>query len=361
MKGSTKNKLLKIIEGIQATKKSHRVVTRKSIVEKEAIVNEIKKLLTTYKVLGVVSLEGVSARELAEIKKSLSSYGVVKVLKNTIVTRALRELGLPSLEEFLNYLTGPNLFVFTNLNAFMLANLVDRIVVLRYVKPGERAPADIYVPEGPTGIPPGPMMSVFGKLKIRTMVREGIIWVAKESKVASAGDVVSPELASLLRKLEIKAYPVKLSIKAVLDEGVVIPADKLKLDIESFKKELLTAVQTSRTLAVETALPLPEVIPEIIIRAYTKAVNLACEIGYVTPENINLVLGRAISKAQTLAIVLMQKNPELNIPVTTQLVTTTQPPQEAEKPAEKEEKTEEEEEKKVSEEEIAEGISSLFG
>ncbi|MEM1786966.1 MAG: 50S ribosomal protein L10, partial [Zestosphaera sp.] len=281
-------------------------------------------------------------------------------LKNTIVIRALRELSLPSLEEFLNFLTGPNLFIFTNLNAFMLANLVDKVVVLRYVKPGEKAPADIYVPEGPTGIPPGPMMSVFGKLKIRTMVREGIIWIAKESKVASAGDVVSPELASLLRKLDIKAYPVKLSIKAVLDEGIVIPAERLKLDIESFKKELLAAVQTSRIVAVETALPLPEVMPEIIVKAYMRAVNLACEIGYVTPETTHLVLRSAVSKAQTLAATLMQKYPELNIPVVTQPAVATQPPQEVKKP-EKEERAEEEEEKKISEEEIAEGISSLFG
>ncbi|MEM4646559.1 MAG: 50S ribosomal protein L10, partial [Zestosphaera sp.] len=309
MKGSTRNKLLKLIQDVRVAEKTRRVVIRKSIVEKEVVVNEIKKLLSTYKTLGVVSLEGVSARELAEIKKSLSKYGVVKVLKNTIVIRALRELSLPSLEEFLNFLTGPNLFIFTNLNAFMLANLVDKVVVLRYVKPGEKAPADIYVPEGPTGIPPGPMMSVFGKLKIRTMVREGIIWIAKESKVASAGDVVSPELASLLRKLDIKAYPVKLSIKAVLDEGVVIPAEKLKLDIESFKKELLAAVQTSRIVAVETALPLPEVMPEIIVKAYMRAVNLACEIGYVTPETTHLVLRSAVSKAQTLATTLMQKYP----------------------------------------------------
>ncbi|MEM1687716.1 MAG: 50S ribosomal protein L10, partial [Zestosphaera sp.] len=183
---------------------------------------------------------------------------------------------------------------------------------------------------------------------------------AKESKVASAGDVVSPELASLLRKLDIKAYPVKLSIKAVLDEGIVIPAERLKLDIESFKKELLAAVQTSRIVAVETALPLPEVMPEIIVKAYMRAVNLACEIGYVTPETTHLVLRSAVSKAQTLAATLMQKYPELNIPVVTQPAVATQPPQEVKKP-EKEERAEEEEEKKISEEEIAEGISSLFG
>jgi len=357
VKGSTKNKLLKLIQSIQVAEKSRRVVKRKSIAEKEEIVNEVKKLLSTYKTLGIVGLEGVSARELAEIKKSLGMYGVVRVLKNTIIIRALRELGVPGLEELLNYLTGPNLFIFTNLNAFILANLVDKIVVLRYIKPGEKAPADIYVPEGPTGIPPGPMMSVFGKLKIRTMVREGIIWIAKESKVASAGDVISPELASLLRKLEIKAYPVKLPIKAVLDEGVVIPAEKLRLDVENIKKELLAAAQTSRTVAVEIALPLPEIMSEVIIRAYLRAVNLACEIGYVTSESAHLILMNAVSRARVLAIVLMRKYPELKIPVTTQPVTPTQQPREVKKP----EKEEREEEKKVSEEEIAEGISSLFG
>jgi len=362
MKGSTRNKLVRLVQSLQAGGRGRAGVVRRSIVEKEKVVDEVKKLLTTYRVLGVVSLEGVSARELAEIKKSLSEHGVVRVLKNTIVTRALRELGVPSLDEFLKYLTGPNLFIFTNLNAFALASLVDKVVVLRYVKPGEKAPADIYVPEGPTGIPPGPMMSVFGKLKIRTMVREGVIWIAKESKVASAGDVVSPELASLLRKLEIKAFPVKLSVKAVLDGGIVIPAEKLRLDIDSFRKDLLAAVQASRTLAVEAVLPLPEVINEVIARAYVRAVNLACEAGYLTPESSRLVLMRAFARAQSLAIALMMKKPELNLPIVSQPAATTQLVQQPKQPEESGKPSEEaEEEKEVSEEEIAEGISSLFG
>jgi large subunit ribosomal protein L10 len=362
MKGSTRNKLVRLVQSLQVGGEGRAGVVRKSIVEKEKVVDEVKRLLTTYKVLGVVSLEGVSARELAEIKKSLSEYGVVRVLKNTIVTRALRELGVPSLDEFLKYLTGSNLFIFTNLNAFALASLVDKVVVLRYVKPGEKAPADIYVPEGPTGIPPGPMMSVFGKLKIKTMVREGVIWIAKESKVASAGDVVSPELASLLRKLEIKAFPVKLSVKAVLDGGIVIPAEKLRLDVDSFRKDLLAAAQASRTLAVEVALPLPEVINEVIARAYVRALNLACEAGYLTPESSRMILARAFARAQALAAALMMKNPELNIPVVSQPAAVAQPVQQPKQPEGGGKPSEEaEEEKEVSEEEIAEGISSLFG
>ncbi|MEM2004815.1 MAG: 50S ribosomal protein L10 [Zestosphaera sp.] len=361
MKGSTRSKLVKLVEVLQNERMLRKGVERRSIKEKEAIVAEIKRLVSSHRAIGLINMEGVPSRELSNIKEVLSKYGVIRVFNNTLVARALNELRPRGVEEFINYLTGSNMLIFTDLNAFTLANLVDRVVMLRYIKPGEKAPSDIYVPEGPTGIPPGPMMSVFGKLKLRTMVKEGVIWIAKESKVASAGDVVSPELASLLRKLEIKAYPVKLSLKVVWDEGVVIPKDKLRLDVESFRNELLSAVHTGRTLALETALPLPEVMPEVISRAYLRAVRLAGEAGYVTPETAPLVLRSAAGVAQALAGILMQRNPELNLPVAPQTVAVEATPT-SQKPSEEEGKPEEEgEEKKVSEEEIAEGISSLFG
>lgn len=360
MKGSTRSKLVKLVAALQSEKTLKKGV-RRSLTEKEAVVTEIKRLASSYKAIGLINLDGIPSKELSEIKKTLSKYGVIRVFNNTLVVRALKELKLPGAEDLINYLTGSNMLVFTNLNAFTLANLIDKVVILRYVKPGEKAPSDIYVPEGPTGIPPGPMMSVFGKLKLRTMVKEGVIWIAKESKVAAAGDVVSPELASLLRKLEIKAYPVKLSLKAVWDEGVVISKDKLKLDTESFRNELLSAVYVGRALALEAALPLPEIMPEIISRAYLRAARLASEAGYVTPETASLVLRNAVSRAQTLANILMQKSPELNLPTAPQAVTPETAPTPQKPPEEKKESEEEREEKEVSEEEIAEGISSLFG
>lgn len=336
MKGSTRSKLVKLITTLQNEKKLKEIVERKSLVEKEAVVAEIKRLASNYRAIGLVNLDRIPSRELSEIKKTLSRYGVIRFFNNTLVARTLNELRLPGAEDFINYLTGSNMLIFTNLNAFTLANLIDKVVILRYVKPGEKAPSDIYVPEGPTGIPPGPMMSVFGKLKLRTMVKEGVIWIAKESKVAAAGDVISPELASLLRKLDIKAYPVKLSLKVVWDEGVIISKDKLTLDVESFRNELLSAVYVGRALALEAALPLPEVIPEIINRAYLRAARLASEVGYVTPETAPLVLRDAVGRAQALANILMQKNPELNLSAAPQAVVleaipTTQKPLEEKK------------------------------
>ncbi len=361
MKGSTKSRLFKLMAALEEGRTGRKAV-RKSIKEKEALISEIKSLATKYNVIGLIGLEGVPSREFSEIKKTLRKYGEVRMFRETLVKKALEELRLPGAEEFVRCLTGSNLLIFTNLNAFMLANVVERVVILRYVKPGEKAPSDIYVPEGPTGIPPGPMMSVFGKLKLRTMVKEGIIWVAKESKVASVGDVVSPELASLLRRLEIKACPVRLALKAVLDNGVLIPKERLKLDLEGFRNELLSAIHTGRTLAVGALLPLPEVLPEILSSAYLRATLLASEAGYLTRETASIVLRSAVCKAQTLANLLMQKQPGLDLPVVVQAVTqeVVQRPQEPREMKEAPE-AEEEERKEVSEEEIAEGISSLFG
>ncbi len=358
MKGSTRAKLSKLLMSMK--KEGVKRKARVAILEKDKIVNEVKQFLSKYNVIAILDISGVPAREYKEIKKVLSNYGVVKVYKNTLILRALSDLRIKGLEDLKPYLVGVNAYFFTNLNAFQIASLLDKVITLRYAKPGDKATGDIYVPEGPTGIPPGPMMSVFGKLKIRTMVKEGVIWIAKETKVASAGDEISPELASLLRKLNVKPIVVKLNVKAVWDNGIILRGDQLKLDIEGFKKDIIAALQLSKSLAVSIALPIPEVMPEVISKAFMHAVALASHIAYVTPDTISFIFKVAIAKAQILALVLNQKNPNLGLNVQTGMTTSTQQPTQSS--VQETKKTKEEEEKKeVSEEEIAEGISLLFG
>jgi len=359
LKGSTRAKLSKLLTSVKKEGVKHKV--RVALVEKDKVINEVKDLLSRYKVIAILDISGVPSREYKEIKKALSKYGVVKVYKNTLIYRALKDLSIRGLEELEPYLVGVNAYFFTNLNAFEIANILDKLVTLRYAKPGDKATDDIYVPEGPTGIPPGPMMSVFGKLKIRTMVKEGVIWIAKETKVASAGDEISVELASLLRKLNVKPIAVKLNAKVVWDNGTILRSDQLRLDIESFRKDLITAFQLSKNLAVNIALPIPEIMPEVLSKAFTHAVTLASHIAYVTPDTAPFAFRIAVAKAQALALILSQKNPDLRLNVGIAVVTTTQQPTQQPAPATEAKKEEEEEKKEVSEEEIAEGISSLFG
>jgi large subunit ribosomal protein L10 len=355
LKGSTKAGMLKLMEKIRRpSEKGERV--RASLLQKERVVEEIKELLKSHKAVAIIDLQGVPANQYKKIKSELSRYGIIKVFKNNVFLRAFKELGLEGVEELSKYLTGINAFMFTNENPYEIALRLEKTVAPRFAKPGDKAEDDIYVPEGPTGIPPGPMLSVFGKLKIRTQVREGVIWIAKETKVASAGDEISPELSSLLRRLGIKPVMVRLRLKAVWEDGKVYPVEELKVDVDAFKADLLKAVAAGKEVAVEAALPLPDVLPEILARAYRRAELLAAEAGFVTPETASAVFKAAVAKALALAIKVKEKAPDIGIDVEVPAA----PAPAAAAPSE-EKKEEEEEEKEVSEEEIAEGISSLFG
>lgn len=356
MKWKTRVALGKLLRNLQTQERirlgEKRV--RPAIQRKAQIVEEIKENLRKYRTLVVIDLEGVGNQTYKTLRRSLSRHGVIKVYKNSLVLRAMRELGLPYADEVGKYLTGTNAFFFTNLNAFEAAMLIERVGFLRYAKPGETAPADIYLPEGPTGIPPGPMLSVFGKLRVKTMVREGIIWIQKETRVAKAGEEIGPELSSLLRKLGIKTIVEKAGPKMAIDEGLVIPGEKLKLDIDEFRDELMKAVAVAKELSIETALPLPDVIPDILRRAHMRALALAAEAGYVVPETAEDVLKLAHIRAVSLATALQAAEPGLDLGVVSAA------PAVAPEKEERVEETEEEEKKEVSEEELGAGLEGLF-
>ena len=361
MKGSTRARMLKLLEKLSKEGSSQKTKVRPAIIKKQAIVEEIKKLLQRYKTIGFIDLNGVPTPQYKQIKRELEKYGFIKVYKNSLFLRAAKEVGLKNLDQLEPYLTGTNAFIFTNLNAYELALTLEKYTAPKYAKPGDKATDDIYLPQGPTGIQPGPMLSVFGKLRVPTQVREGVIWIAKDTRVAKAGDAISPELASLLRKLGIKPIHVKLKLKVVWDDGLVLPSEKLVVNIEKFKNELMGAVSVARELAAEAALPLPEVLPNAITRAYLRAMALAAEASFLTPETAEIVIRSAVAKALVLAANLAQKAPNLGLNISLAPATPAQAPQPQTAPAEEKKEEEEEEKKEVSEEEIAEGISSLFG
>ena len=357
MRAKTRAQLEKLIKLSKFEERE--VPLRESIKRKAAIVEEIKGLLKQYRTVAVVSAEATPTKEFRRIYDRLRSLGcVVKHYKNSLVLRALKELNVKNLDSLAPYLTGPNVYVFTNLNPFELAKVLEETVEYRYAKPGDTAVFDVELGPGPTDIKPGPSMSLFGKLRIPIQVREGQIWIAKDAKVLKAGDKVSGELASLLIKLGIAIIPVRAKLKVVYEGGTVFTPDSLKIDYEAIRRSFVEAVTYSKVLAIELALPVPEVVPELLVRAFRASAELAFRTGYLTPEIAPVVVSRAVGVALALATALAGKV-DLGIAIATPAAPTA-----AATPApapEKKEERKEEEKKEVSEEEIAEGISALFG
>lgn len=269
-------------------------MSRQIVVQKAEEVEEVKKLVQHHKALGVASLQKVRAAQLQELKKKLKDVARVQVIKNTIMKRALAELkDRPNLEKLEGFLSGSNIFLFTDLNPFKLALLLERGRVKTTAKAGDIAAMDVIVPAGNTGLPPGPIISQLGSVGLPTRIESGSVWVNKDTLVAKKGELIDARLASVLSKLGIKPVEVGLILKAIYENGLVFTEEHLHIDLEGFKRIIVEAQSNALNLSLNAAYPLSENINLLVQTAHRKAINLALNAAIPTSETIGDLLRKA--------------------------------------------------------------------
>jgi len=271
------------------------------LMQKARQVEEIKKLLSQYRVIGIASLEKVRAAQLQELKRKLEKEVVMKVFKNTLVKRAIDELDDPKLKKLEEYLTGPNIFLFTNMNPFKLSILLEKNKVRAVAKAGDKASFDVVVPAGNTGLSPGPVISQFSAVGIPTRIESGSVWVNKDTLVCRKGEVISLQLANILSKLGIKAVEIGLSLKVVYDDGYIITEEDLAIDLEEIKKNIQEAHSYAFNLSINAAIPMPENISLLLQKVHQEAYALAVNAAVPIKETIGDLLRKAYAEALSLS------------------------------------------------------------
>jgi large subunit ribosomal protein L10 len=278
------------------------MVVRQSTLLKADKVKEIKGLLSQYNSVGIASLEKVRSAQLQKLRQKLEENACLLVVKNSLITRAVSETedkaGIEKLEE---YLTGPNLYLFTNLNPFKLVLLLEKSRVKATARAGDVAAFDVTVPAGNTGLPPGPIISQFTAVGLRTRIESGSVYVSKDTLVVKKGEPISAQLGSLLAKLGIKPVEVGLSLKVVYDDGVIIASENLTLDIDAFRRSVEEAHQFAFNLSLEAEIILPENISYLLRLARQKAYSLALNAGIINEDTVADLIRKANMEMQSLS------------------------------------------------------------
>jgi large subunit ribosomal protein L10 len=265
-------------------------------------VEEIKNLIQQYKAVGIASLQKVRAAQLQELRRKLEKSAHLRVVKNTIMKRAIAECKeKPGIEKLREHLGGSNIFLFTNLNPFKLALLLEKSRVKTTAKAGDIAAFDVIVPAGNTGLAPGPIISQFTAVGLPTRIEAGSVWVSRDTLVAKKGDVITARLASVLSKMGIKPVDVGLTIKAVYDEGVILTEEQLRLDLDEFRRSVEEAHAYAFNLSLKAAYPLPENIAILLQIVHHEAYRLALNAGIPTRETIADLIRRAHAEMLSLS------------------------------------------------------------
>jgi len=269
--------------------------------EKYETVQETVELINQYEIIAAADLNKVTSAMLQDMRKQLRGRHQFKVVKNTLMRISMEQAGKEGTHEFIDTVSGPNVFLFTNGNPYKVAMELNANKVKVFAKAGDIAMHDIVLSAGNTGLSPGPLIGKFGVLGVRTRIEAGNIWVAQDSTVCKKGEAISEDLADLLQRMGVRASEMGLSIKAVYEKGEVIPGDDLILDIDAYKAQLEQAVAGAFKVAVEAAYVTPETLPAIIAKAVQQARAVAVEAEWPTPETIELLIAKANAEARSLA------------------------------------------------------------
>jgi large subunit ribosomal protein L10 len=269
--------------------KEKKIMPSQQVLEaKSTEVDAIKDILKEYKSVGIASLKKVRASQLQELKKSMAGKVYLRVLKNTLIKIAIDEMNQEDLKKLEEYLEGSNVFLFTDLNPFKLALLLEHGKVKTTAKANDIAAMDVVIPASNTGQPPGPVISQLNSVGLPTRIESGSVWISKDTLVVRKGEVINDRLAGVLSKLGIKAVELGISMRAVFDNGLIITGDQLKVDVAATRKSVETSNQEAFALALE-------------ISYITKAVSLSVGAAIPTKETIADLIRKANSEMTSLS------------------------------------------------------------
>ena len=269
--------------------------------KKEREVEEIKQLMEKYPVVGLIDLFKMPSRQLQSIRKSMRGNTSIRMCKKSVLTLALKKVTRKKDIQKLNELDvkEPTL-ILSNIDAFKLFKDLKRSKSPGYAKPNDVASDNIVIPAGPTSIMAGPAIGEFQRAKIPTMVKEGKIHVRTDTVVAKKDEIISAQVANLLKKLDIQPMEIGINVLAVWEGGVIYGKDILDVDEEVLMQQMKEAHTHALNLSVNACYPNKESIKILIMKGYQHGKSLGINAEILDKGVVKDLVNKANVEAQVL-------------------------------------------------------------
>ena len=267
--------------------------------KKKRTVEILTEKLKSYPIVGVVNVELLPAAQLQKMRRGLRGKVELMMARRRILQRAI-EASSDGVKELIPHLGGMPALLFTKENPFSLYRTVQQSKSSAPAKPGQIAPQDIVIPAGPTPFAPGPVISEFSAVGIKTGVENGKVAIKQDSLIVRKGEEIKQKVADVLKRLGVEPMEIGLNIVVVVEKGIVFTASQLFIDEDVFNAKLMGAISEARNLAVEVSYPTADVIELLIQTAFRGAKAVALEAGVVSKDTIEEMLGISERTAQAL-------------------------------------------------------------
>ncbi|SEO70841.1 large subunit ribosomal protein L10 [Halogranum amylolyticum] len=267
---------------------------------KQDEVDELVDFIENYSSVGIVGVAGIPSKQLQNMRRGLHGQAEVRMSRNTLVVRALEQVD-EGVEDLTEFVAGQIALIGTNDNPFGLYKQLEESKTPAPINAGEVAPNDIVIPEGDTGVDPGPFVGELQQVGASARIMDGSIQVTEDSTVLSEGEVVSEDLANVLSELGIEPKEVGLDLKSVYSEGVLFAPEELAIDVDEYRADIQSAVSAATNLSVNAVYPTTQTAPTLLSKAAGEAKALGLHAAIENEELMPDLVARADAQLRALA------------------------------------------------------------
>jgi large subunit ribosomal protein L10 len=246
--------------------------------EKMRAIEELRKMIDEFSVVGIVDMGKLPSRQLQEIRKKTRNDSIIKSVRKTVLAFAIQQSkkeNIRELEKIIPRLPG---IVFTKKDAFKFYSFIDSLKFPTFAKENDTAPDDVKISAGPTSLTAGPIIGELTKAGIPVGVEEGRVVVKKDVTVVKKGEKISKELSNALRKLDIRPILVGLNVVGLYEDGKLYTKGVLDL-VKIFPGELGIAHRNALNLSVFISYPTKDNIKFLLAKAFNSAKAIESKIG----------------------------------------------------------------------------------
>lgn len=268
--------------------------------EKEEKVAEFKRKIEDYPVIGVLDMQSLPSRQLQQMKKEMKEFADIKMSRKTLMQIAIEKAEKEDIEKLEENDAVQPAFIFSDKDPFQLYSLIKKNKTSAAAQGGETSPSNIEVPEGDTGIGPGPMLGKLQQTGAQVQVDDGSIHVMQSATMIEKGDTITADDAEILNQLGIEPLEIGLDLDIAFSDGEIFTAEELDIDTEEYRTDVESAAGLAFNLAVNAGIVNETTAGTIVGEAAQKAKNLSVSEGIPTEDTIEEILAHASSNAEGL-------------------------------------------------------------
>jgi len=272
--------------------------------DKPEEVKKLKDLIQNYKVVGILNMHKLPAKQMQKIKNNLSGVAKIRMSKKVLLSKALKETDKKGMEQLIEKIKGEPALLFTNENPFKIFKELKNNRTPVAAKAGDIAAKDITIPKGSTELPPGPAISTLQKVGLKASVQAGKITVLMDRVVCKAGAQITADMVGVFSLLKIEPMEIGIELISAWEDGMIFDKDVLDISVDDYINEIKKCVQYGVNLSVNVGYPTKFTIGLMLQKAFGEARTLCIDANVVEKDFIDEILLKAIREAKSLEVKL---------------------------------------------------------